>query len=103
MSQQGNPFGGMVEPAMGPGGSALSPEEQALVELAQDPSIEDLDEGMVLRMMEDGSAEFGEPMLEVETEMYRHDANLAEVLSDSDLGSLSSDLLGTSWRNTSRT
>lgn len=94
MSQQGNPFGGMVEPAMGPGGPALSPEEEALIELAQDPSIEDLDEGMVLRMMEDGSAEFGEPMLEVETEMYRHDANLAEVLSDSDLGSLSSDLLG---------
>ena len=72
----------MVESAMGPGGPAdLMPEEMQ-VEL---PGFEDqLPEGIELVGEEQ--------MVEVETEQYDHNANLAEVLDDSVLGSLSSDL-----------
>ena len=46
------PIGGMVEQAMGPGGSGLAPEEEALVEIeGQAPGITDeLIGDMVLTM-----------------------------------------------------
>lgn len=84
----------MVESAMGPGGTPVSPEEEVLLELAQDPSaMSELSDDMILEMMEDGSAQFG-AMTEVEAEPYVHDANLAEMMDAADLGALSSDLLG---------
>lgn len=96
MSQTGNPFGGQIEEAMGPGGSALGPATESLIEIEGiapglvDETIED----MVLQMNEDGSAEVMESDgVEVLTdEEYGHTANLAEVLDDSILGSLASEL-----------
>lgn len=84
MSQQGNPFSAMVERAMGPGGSptaeellaGIEPNEEIRVEL---PGVDEF-------IMDD--------MTMVEAEPYVHDANLAEVMDDSDLGSLSSQLMG---------
>ena len=91
------PIGGMVEQAMGPGGSGLAPEEEALVEIeGQAPGITDeLIGDMVLTMNEDGSAEFSEAdPTAVLAEEYSHTANLAEILDDSVLGTLSSELVG---------
>ena len=49
------PIGGMIEQAMGPGGSGLSPEEEALVEIeGQAPGITDEVIGeMILTMNEE--------------------------------------------------
>ena len=73
-----------VEMAMGPGGPGMTAEEQ-MTEV-QLPLIDDLPEGIMLAGNEE--------MVEVQTEVYNHNANLAEVLDDSILGSLSSDLSG---------
>ena len=56
-----------------------------------DEAIQDL----VLQMNEDGSAEFIDPSSRVRSSgrKYSHTANLAEILDDSVLGELSSDLL----------
>ena len=71
----------MTDMAMGPGGPAdLMPEEMQ-VELP----LED--------QLPDGIEMIGEEqMIEVQAAAYDHNANLAEVLDDSVLGSLSSDL-----------
>ena len=72
---------GMVEKAMGAGGDVM-PEDQSLdIELPS--TMEELPEGVELAT---------EETEEVVAEPYNHDANLAEVLDDSVLGSLSSDL-----------
>ena len=71
----------MVESAMGAGGPGMTMEEQ-MTEV-QVP-MEELPAG--IEMMGD------EEVVEVEAEEYDHNANLAEVLSDSALGTLSSDL-----------
>ncbi|MGA0425943.1 MAG: portal protein [Alphaproteobacteria bacterium] len=95
MSQSGNPFGGQIEEAMGAGGPALDPATEAAIEIeGQVPGLTDeVLEDMVLQMNEDGSAEFLESdPTEVLTEEYSHTANLAEILDDSILGSLASDL-----------
>lgn len=95
MSQSGNPFGGQIEEAMGAGGPALDPATEAAIEIeGQVPGLTDeVLEDMVLQMNEDGSAEFLESNpTEVLTEEYSHTANLAEILDDSILGSLASDL-----------
>lgn len=73
----------MVSPAMGPGGPGMSAEEQ-MTEV-QVPMAEDQ---LPPNIMIDGEEEG----VEVEVEEYDHNANLAEVLSDAVLGSLSSDL-----------
>ena len=92
MSQSGEPFGGMVERALGAGGSA-EPQFEESLELEvenEDPQLQEA----VVRMLEDGSAELMYAPDEVETlEEYVHTANLAEALDDSILGSLSSDLM----------
>lgn len=74
----------MVESAMGPGGPAELMPEELQVELPEmgdelPPGIEIAGE---------------EQMVEVQAEQYDHNANLAEVLDDSILGELSSDLMG---------
>ena len=74
----------LVEAAMGAGGPGISAEEQ-MTEV-QLPLMDDLPEGVMIAGDEE--------MLEVEAEVYDHNANLAEVLDDSILGSLSSDLGG---------
>ena len=73
-----------VEMAMGPGGPAMTAEEQ-MTEV-QVPTGEMLPEGIMLAGDEE--------MVEVQAEVYDHNANLAEVLDDSILGTLSSDLGG---------
>ena len=70
-----------VDMAMGPGGPVQQMPEEMTVELPMDDM---LPEGIEMASM-------GE-MVEVQAEMYDHNANLAEVLDDSILGSLSSDL-----------
>ena len=76
---------GMMEQAMGPGGPAMP--EQAMTEVQVPlPGMEDLPPGIELVGAEE--------MVEVEAEVYDHNANLAEVLDQSTLGSLSSDLGG---------
>ena len=95
MSQSGNPFGGQIEEAMGAGGPALDPAAETAIEIeGQVPGLTDeVLEDMVLQMNEDGSAEFLESdPTEVLAEEYSHTANLAEILDDSILGSLASDL-----------
>jgi len=74
----------LVEAAMGAGGPGMSAEEQ-MTEV-QLPLMDDLPEGIMIAGDEE--------MVEVEAEVYDHNANLAEVLDDSILGSLSSDLGG---------
>ena len=72
---------GMVEGSMGAGGQMMPEEDSLQIEL---PEIaEQLPEGIELA---------DEEAVEVETEEYRHDANLAEVLDDDILGELSSDI-----------
>ena len=77
----------MVSPAMGPGGPGMTAEEQMTEVQIPTTELDALPPGIEVAGME------GEE-LEVETEEYDHNANLAEVLSDSVLGSLSSDLGG---------
>jgi hypothetical protein len=71
----------MVESAMGAGGPGMTMEEQ-MTEV--EVPMEELPAG--IEMVGD------EESVEVEAEQYDHNANLAEVLSDAVLGSLSSDL-----------
>ena len=71
----------MVDMAMGAGGPATEMPEELMVEL---PEENMLPEGIELAGMEE--------MVEVQAEMYDHNANLAEVLDDSVLGTLSSEL-----------
>ena len=98
MSQTGRNIGGMVDPAMGPGGPAMDTPDDVVVEIeGQAPNLgEEALQDLVLQMNEDGSAEFMDPSeqgQEVLAEEYSHTANLAEILDDSVLGELSSDLL----------
>ncbi len=72
----------MVDMAMGAGGPAPQMPQEMQVEL---PMEEQLPDGIEL------ADSMGE--IEVETEEYDHNANLAEVLDDRVLGSLSSELL----------
>ena len=78
------PLAGMIEGAMGPGGPGTT-DLEAMTEI-QVPSTEDQ---LPPNIMMVGEEEEG---MEVEVEEYNHNANLAEVLDDSILGSLSSDL-----------
>ena len=73
----------LVDMSMGAGGPGMTAEEQ-MTEV-QLPLMDDLPEGIMLA---------GEEGMEVEAEVYDHNANLAEVLDDTILGSLSSDLSG---------
>tara|TARA_R100000541_G_scaffold30618_1_gene39577 strand:+ start:6897 stop:9290 length:2394 start_codon:yes stop_codon:yes gene_type:complete len=72
---------GMVEESMGSGGQMMPEEDSLAIEL--DDTQDVLPEGIELA---------DEEAVEVETEEYRHDANLAEVLDDDILGELSSDI-----------
>jgi len=72
---------GMVEGSMGAGGSMMPEEDSLEIELPS--TIDELPEGIELATDE---------MVEVVAEPYNHDANLAEVLDEGVLGSLSSDL-----------
>ena len=71
----------MVEPAMGAGGPSEAMPEELQIEL---PAEDQLPEGIEIAGME--------AMVEVAAEMYDHNANLAEILDDSVLGALSSEL-----------
>ncbi len=71
----------MVEKAMGAGGAPMTVEQQLSLEIQDD--IEQLPEGVELDTGE-------EPV--VEPEVYNHGANLAEVMDESDLASLASEL-----------
>ena len=98
MSETGKNIGGMVEPAMGAGGPAMETPDDVVVEIeGQVPALgEEAIQDLVLQMNEDGSAEFLDPSQqgqEVLADEYSHTANLAEILSDSALGEISSDLL----------
>ena len=77
---------GMMEQAMGPGGPAAVPEDAMTEVQVPLPGMEELPPGIELIGAEE--------MVEVEAEVYDHNANLAEVLDQSTLGSLSSDLGG---------
>ena len=72
---------GMVEKAMGAGGDVMPDDESLDIELPS--TMEQLPEGIELAT---------EETVEVVAEPYNHDANLAEVLDDSVLGALSSEL-----------
>lgn len=71
----------MVDMAMGAGGPAEQMPEELMVELPEENMLPD---GIELAGMEE--------MVEVQAEMYDHNANLAEILDDSVLGMLSSEL-----------
>ena len=71
----------MVDMAMGAGGPATEMPEELMVELPEENMLPD---GIELVGMEE--------MVEVQAEMYDHNANLAEILDDSVLGTLSSEL-----------
>ena len=98
MSETDKNLGGMVEPAMGPGGPAIESPDDVVVEIeGVSPGIGDQAiQDMIVQMNEDGSADLIDPTEEgqdVLTEEYSHTANLAEILDDSTLGELSSELL----------
>ena len=73
---------GMVESSMGAGGAPMM-EDDAQIEVAVEEDMETMPEGVEM---------IGDEDLEVEAEEYDHAANLAEVLDDSVLGELSSDI-----------
>ena len=73
---------GMIEPSMGAGGLPMM-EDDAQIEVDIEEEEEMLPEGIEMMDGED---------VEVEAEEYDHGANLAEVLDDSILGELSSDI-----------
>ena len=81
MATEPRQIAGMMEQAMGPGGSSEVMPEEMQIEL---PMEDELPEGVELVV--EGDA------VMVEVEVYEHDANLAEMLDDSVLGELSSDL-----------
>jgi hypothetical protein len=72
---------GMVEQSMGAGGQMMPEEDSLDIELEEN-----------MEMMPEGVELIDDEELEVEAEEYDHAANLAEVLDDSVLGELSSDL-----------
>ena len=77
------PLAGMVEEAMGAGGpGTVDQGTEVQVPLFEE---DELPPNVVMLGMEDEG-------LEVEADVYNHNANLAEVLDDSILGALSSDL-----------
>ena len=77
------PLAGMVEEAMGAGGPVTADQgTEVQVPLFEE---DELPPNVVMLGMEDEG-------LEVEADVYDHNANLAEVLDDSILGALSSDL-----------
>ena len=77
------PLAGMVEEAMGAGGPVTADQgAEVQVPLFEE---DELPPNVVMLGMEDEG-------LEVEADVYDHNANLAEVLDDSILGALSSDL-----------
>ena len=81
MAIQPRQIAGMVEGSMGAGGQMMPEEDSLQIEL---PSTEEqLPDG--IELMEEG-------VTEVIAQPYDHNANLAEVLDDDVLGSLSSDL-----------
>ena len=71
MAEEPRQIAPMVEPAMGPGGGDVTPEEDSL-QIDVDDS-EELPEGIEL---DDGQE------LEVMAEAYDHNANLAEVMEE---------------------
>ena len=73
---------GMIEPSMGAGGPPMM-EDDAQIEVDVEEEQELLPEGIEMMDGED---------VEVEAEEYDHGANLAEVLDDSVLGELSSEI-----------
>ena len=76
------PLAGMVEESMGAGGPSFADlETEVQVPLFEE---DELPPNVVMMGEEEG--------LEVEAEVYDHNANLSEVLDDSILGALSSDL-----------
>ena len=77
------PLAGMIEGAMGPGGPDMAPDQMLAVEIEVQGQPE----------LPLGIEMVGEEQMEVEVEEYNHNANLAEVLDDSILGTLSSDLM----------
>ena len=81
MATEPRQIAGMMEQAMGPGGSSELMPEEMQIEL---PMEDQLPEG--IELVGEGDA------VMVEVEVYEHDANLAEMLDDSVLGELSSDL-----------
>ena len=79
------PLAGMVEQSMGPGGVSMAQDQTLDVEvpLTTEPELP-----LGIEMVGEEEA-----LMEVEAEMYDHNANLAEVLDESILGTLSSDLI----------
>ena len=79
-----------VEKGLGSGGDAITPQEQAEIDVIEFPAQPGIME------MEDGSAIVGELMDDepMATEDIPFDANLAEYVDESDLMSISSDLVG---------
>ena len=79
-----------VEKGLGSGGDAIAPQEQAEIDVIEFPAQPGIME------MEDGSAIVGELMDDepMAAEDIPFDANLAEFVDDSDLMSISSDLVG---------
>ena len=75
----------MVDMAMGPGGPGMTAEQSMTEVQVPNTDLPDLPPGIELVGAE-------EMPMEIETEVYDHNANLAEILDDSDLGTLSSDL-----------
>ena len=86
MATEPRQIAGMMEQAMGPGGPAAVPEDAMTEVQIALPGMEDLPPGIELVGTEE--------TVMVEAEVYDHNANLAEVLDRSTLGSLSSDLGG---------
>ena len=72
------PLAGMIEGAMGPGGPDMAPDQMLDVEIEVQGQPE----------LPLGIEMVGEEQMEVEVEEYNHNANLAEVLDDSILGTL---------------
>ena len=81
MAIQPRQIAGMVEQSIGGGGSMMPEEDSLDIEIPS--TTDELPEGIELA---------GEEGLEIEAEPYDHGANLAEVLDDSVLGELSSDI-----------
>jgi hypothetical protein len=81
MAIQPRQIAGMVEQSMGSGGSMMPEEDSLDIEIPS--TTDELPEGIELA---------GEEGVEIEAEPYDHGANLAEVLDDSVLGELSSDI-----------
>lgn len=75
----------MVDMAMGPGGPGMTAEQTMTEVQVPNTDLPDLPPGIELVGAE-------EMAMEIEAEVYDHNANLAEILDDSVLGSLSSDL-----------